>query len=224
MGMKLGKQKEESKVFPRWLAQSLSQNLNIKYDYFLRERRKPDVWVSWGKAAEHSCKSLLTFITQFRHIKIKEYPHWKFRAIYSANLINKVARSLTGQARVEFISKFLNQFSKKKELYDPISPVQLRMVYLETNRLNCYARDLDPLAKRVEPKNWVSAARRNYLQMLRTDFTNPEREFSNWDLCFKNNRAKLHRFETDLWGNCFEKNQKRMRLIEIDTSTLQEEV
>ncbi|EMY13040.1 hypothetical protein LEP1GSC043_2736 [Leptospira weilii str. Ecochallenge] len=207
---------EESKVFPRWLAQTLSQNLNIKYDYFLRERRKLDVWVSWGKAAENSCKSLLTFITQFRYDTIEKDPHWKFRAIDSANLINKVARSLTGQARVEFISKFLNQFARKKELYDPISPVQLRMVHLETNRLNCYARDLDLLAKRAKPNNWVSAARRNYLRMLRTDFTNPEREFSSWDLCFRNNRAKLHRFETDLWDRCFEKNQKRLERLDKD--------
>ncbi|OMI16875.1 hypothetical protein [Leptospira weilii] len=215
---------EESKVFPRWLAQTLSQNLNIKYQYFLRERRKADVWISWGKAAEHSCKSLLTFITQFKYIKITKDPHWKFRAIDSANLINKVARSLTGQARVEFISESLNQFSKKKELYDPISPVQLRMAHLETNRLNCYARDLDFLAKRAKPKTWVSAARRNYLRMLRTDFTNPEREFSSWDLCFKNNRAKLHRFETDLWARCFEKNRNRLELLEVDSFVLRGEL
>lgn len=114
------------------------------------------------------------------------------------------------------LNLFLNHFARKKELYDPISPVQLRMVHLETNRLTCYARDLDPLAKRSEPKTWVSAARRNYLRMLRTDFTNPEREFSGWDLCFRNNRAKLHRFETDLWDRCFEKNRKRMERIGKD--------
>ncbi|MBE0305419.1 hypothetical protein [Leptospira interrogans] len=207
---------EESKVFPRWLAQTLSQNLNIKYDYFLRERRKANVWISWGKAAENSCKSLLTFITQFKFVKIKEDPHWKFRAIYTANLINKVEISLAGHARVESISKFLNHFARKKELYDPISPIQLRMVHLETNRLNCYARDLIPSFLQTFPKNWTVAARRNYLRMLRTDFTNPEREFSSWDLCFRNNRAKLHRFETDLWDRCFEKNRKRMERIDKD--------
>ncbi|EMN69860.1 hypothetical protein LEP1GSC100_1278, partial [Leptospira interrogans serovar Bataviae str. UI 08561] len=58
MAIRSNKEKEESKVFPRWLAQTLSQNLNIKYDYFLRERRKANVWISWGKAAESSCKSL----------------------------------------------------------------------------------------------------------------------------------------------------------------------
>ncbi|WP_061250479.1 hypothetical protein [Leptospira interrogans] len=201
---------EESKVFPRWLAQTLSQNLNIKYEYFLRERRKPDVWVSWGKAAENSCKSLLTFITQFRYDTIKKDPHWKFRAMDSANLINKVARNFTGDGRVELITESLNQFVRKQELYDPISPIQLRMVHLETNRLNCYARDLIPSFLQTLPKNWTAAARRNYLRMLRTDFTNPEREFSGWDLCFRNNRAKLHRFETDHWDRCFEKNQKRL--------------
>ncbi|EQA80656.1 hypothetical protein LEP1GSC193_0402 [Leptospira alstonii serovar Pingchang str. 80-412] len=201
---------EESRIFPRWLSQTLSQNLNIKYEYFLREKRKPDVWVSWGKAAESSCKSLLTFITQFKYIKIEKDPHWKFRAIYSASLINKVTRILTGDGRVEFISESLNQFVRKDELYDPISSVQLRMVHLETNRLNCYARDLDPSFLQTFPKNWTVAARRNYLRMLRTDFTNPEREFSSWDLCFRNNRAKLHRFETDLWARCFEKNRKRL--------------
>ncbi|EKN90479.1 hypothetical protein LEP1GSC034_3781 [Leptospira interrogans str. 2003000735] len=40
----------------------------------------------------------------------------------------------------------------------------------------------------------------------------------------RNNRSKLHRFETDLWDRCFEKNRKRMRLVEIDTSILQEEI
>nr|EMN22561.1 hypothetical protein LEP1GSC063_2791 [Leptospira santarosai serovar Arenal str. MAVJ 401] len=39
---------EESRNFPRWLAQTLSQNLNIKYEYFLREKRKPNVWTSLG--------------------------------------------------------------------------------------------------------------------------------------------------------------------------------
>ncbi|WP_082280872.1 hypothetical protein [Leptospira kirschneri] len=209
---------EENRTFPRWLAQTLSQNLNIKYEYFLRERRKANVWISWGKAAESSCKSLLTFITQFRYDTIKKDPHWKFRAIYSANLINKVARNFTGDGRVELVVNFLNQFSQKNELYNPISPVQLRMVHLETNRLNCYVRDLDPLAKRAKPKSWVSAARRNYLQMLRTDFTNQEREFSSWDLCFRNNRAKLHRFETDHWDRCFEKNRKRLERIGKDSA------
>ncbi|WP_061234879.1 hypothetical protein [Leptospira interrogans] len=207
---------EENRTFPRWLAQTLSQNLNIKYEYFLRERRKANVWISWGKAAESSCKSLLTFITQFRYIKIEKDPHWKFRAMDSANLINKVARNLTGDGRVEFISESLNQFVRKQEIYDPISPVQLRMVHLETNRLNCYARDLIPSFLQTFPKNWTAAARRNYLRMLRTDFTNPEREFSSWDLCFRNNRAKLHRFETDLWNRCFEKNRKRMERIDKD--------
>ncbi|AOP35987.1 hypothetical protein A0128_08125 [Leptospira tipperaryensis] len=216
--MKLSKQEEESRQFPRWLAQTLSQNLNIKHEYFLRERRKVNLWVSWGKAAENSCKSLLTFISQFKYIKIRKDPHWKFRAIYSANLVNKVARSLTGQSRVEFIVKVLNQFARKTELYDSISPIQLRMVHLETNRLNCYARDLDFSDGRAKPKNWVSAARRNYLRALRTNFHSPEREFSGWDLCFRNNRAKLHRFETNLWDRCFEKNQKRMEVIEVNSS------
>ncbi|UZN08754.1 MULTISPECIES: hypothetical protein [Leptospira] len=207
---------EESKDFPRWLAQTLSQNLNIKYEYFLREKRKPNVWISWGKATEHSCKSLLTYITQFRFQEIKQDPHWKYRAVYASSLINKVAKSLTGQARVEFIAESLNQFVRKDELYDSINPVQLRMVHLETNRLNCYARDLDLWDERAKPKSWVSAARRNYLRMLRTDFTNPEREFSSWDLCFRNNRARLHRFETDLWACCFEKNRNRLEKIGKD--------
>ncbi|EKO24055.1 hypothetical protein LEP1GSC104_2102 [Leptospira interrogans str. UI 12621] len=153
---------EESRIFPRWLAQTLSQNLNIKYDYFLRERSKPNTWVSWGKAAENSCKSLLTFITQFRYDTIEKDPHWKFRAMDSANLINKAARNFTGDGRVEFISESLNQFVRKQEIYDPISPVQLRMVHLETNRLNCYARDLISSFLQTFPKNWTAAARRNY--------------------------------------------------------------
>lgn len=89
---------------------------------------------------------------------------------------------------------------------------------LETNRLNCYARDLMPSFLQTHPKNWASAARRNYLRMLRTDFTNPEREFSSWDLCFRNNRARLHRFETDLWACCFEKNRKRLVRIGTDSA------
>nr|WP_175597915.1 hypothetical protein [Leptospira santarosai] len=210
--------KEENRQFPRWLAQTLSQNLNIKYEYFLRERRKVNVWISWGKAMENSCKSLLTYITQFRFEEIKQDPHWKFRAIYASSLINKVAKSLTGQARIEFIAGSLNQFVRKDEFYDSINPVQLRMVHLETNRLNCYARDLGLSDERAKPKSWVSAARRNYLRMLRTDFTNPEREFSNWDLCFRNNRARLHRFETDLWACCFEKNWKRLERIGKDSA------
>ncbi len=67
---------EESKIFPRWLAQSLAQNLNRKHQFFLRENRNVPHWISWGKAAENSCKSLLTYITQFRFQEIKQDPHW----------------------------------------------------------------------------------------------------------------------------------------------------
>ncbi|EMM77307.1 hypothetical protein [Leptospira santarosai] len=201
---------EESKDFPRWLAQTLSQNLNVKYEYFLREKRKPNVWTSWGRASENSCKSLLTYITQFRFQEIKQDPHWKYRAVYASSLINKVAKSLTGQARVEFIAGSLNQFVRKDEFYDSINPVQLRMVHLETNRLNCYARDLDLSDERAKPKSWVSAARRNYLRMLRTDFSIPEREYSDWDLCFRFNRARLRRFYIDSWEECIKNNLARL--------------
>lgn len=80
-------------------------------------------------------------------------------------------------------------------MYDPISSIQLRMMHLEVNRLNCFVRDLDILDRRVKPKNWVAAARMNYLRMLRTDFRAPEREFTDWDLCFKNNRSKMIKYE-----------------------------
>ncbi len=201
---------EESKDFPRWLAQTLSQNLNVKYEYFLREKRKSNVWISWGKAAENACKALLTYITQFKFNVRKQDSYWKYKAIYASSLINKVAKSLTGQARVEFIAGSLNQFVRKDELYDSINPVHLRMVHLETNRLNCYARDLDLSDERAKPKSWVSAARRNYLRMLRTNFNVPEREYSDWDLCFHFNRARLRKFYIDPWEECIKNNLARL--------------
>ncbi|EMF91285.1 hypothetical protein LEP1GSC005_1839 [Leptospira santarosai str. ST188] len=209
---------EESKDFPRWLAQTLSQNLNIKYDYFLREKRKPNVWISWGKATENSCKSLLTYITQFRFQEIKQDPHWKYRAIYASSLINKVAINANLQKRITLVSHSLNDFVSKQEEHNPVNVIEQRMIHLEVNRIHCYTRDLKKEFEESLPKTWVQAARRNYLRMLRTDFTNPEREFSNWDLCFRNNRARLHRFETDLWACCFEKNRKRLERIGNDSA------
>ncbi|EKR91465.1 hypothetical protein LEP1GSC163_0542 [Leptospira santarosai str. CBC379] len=201
---------EESKDFPRWLAQTLSQNLNIKYEYFLREKRKPNVWTSWGKAAEHSCKSLLTYITQFRFQEIKQDPHWKFRAIYASSLINKVAINASLQKRITLVSHSLNDFSSKQEEHNPVNVIELRKIHLESNRINCYARDLKNEFEESLPKTWVQSARRNYLGMLRTDHTVPEREFSDWDLCFRFNRAKLRRLIVNPWEDCIERNLTRL--------------
>ncbi|KGE27722.1 hypothetical protein [Leptospira interrogans] len=203
---------EENRTFPRWLAQTLSQNLNIKYEYFLRERRKPDVWVSWGKAAESSCKSLLTYIAQFRFQEIK-HPHWKYRAIYGSSLINKVAINASLQRRVTLVAHLLNDFSSKQEEYHPINVIEQRMIHLEVNRIHCYTRDLKKEFEGSLPKTWVQAARRNYLRMLRTDFSIPEREYSDWDLCFRLNRARLRRFYIDPWEECIKNNLARLERI-----------
>ncbi len=201
---------EESKDFPRWLAQTLSQNLNIKYEYFLREKRKPNVWTSWGKAAENSCKSLLTYITQFKFQEIKQDPHWKYRAIDSANLINKVAINASLQKRITLVSHSLNYFSSKQEEYNPVNVIEQRMIHLEVNRIHCYTRDLKKEFEESLPKTWVQAARRNYLRMLRTDFSIPEREYSDWDLCFRFNRARLRKFYIDPWEECIKNNLVRL--------------
>ncbi|EKT86896.1 hypothetical protein [Leptospira santarosai] len=202
---------EESKDFPRWLAQTLSQNLNVKYDYFLREKRKPNVWISWGKAMENSCKSLLTYITQFRFEEIKQDPHWKYRAIYASSLINKVAINASRlQKRITLVSHSLNDFSSKQEEHNPVNVIEQRKIHLESNRINCYARDLKKEFEESLPKTWVQAARRNYLRMLRTDFSIPEREYSDWDLCFRFNRARLRRFYIDPWEECIKNNLGRL--------------
>lgn len=203
--------KDKSRIFPRWLAQTLSQNLNVKYEYFLREKREQITWISWGKAVENSCKSLLTYMTQFKYKKAETDPHWKFQAIYSANLINKMVRNLSGKGKVELVVNFLNHFSRKIELHDPINRVQLRMTHLEVNRLNCYVRDLDILGERAKPRSWVAAARRNYLRMLRSNFKVSEREFTDWDLCFRNNKAKFYRLEKRPWIVWSENNQRRIQ-------------
>ncbi|EKO34388.1 hypothetical protein [Leptospira santarosai] len=201
---------EESKDFPRWLAQTLSQNLNIKYEYFLREKRKPNVWTSWGKAAESSCKSLLTYITQFRFQEIKQDPHWKFRAIYASSLINKVAINASLEKRITLVSHLLNNFYSKQEEHNPVNVIEQRMIHLEVNRIHCYTRDLKKEFEESLPKTWVQAARRNYLRMLRTDFSIPEREYSDWDLCFRFNRARLRRFYIDPWEECIKNNLARL--------------
>ncbi|WP_032927543.1 hypothetical protein [Leptospira santarosai] len=201
---------EESKDFPRWLAQTLSQNLNIKYEYFLREKRKPNVWTSWGKAMENSCKSLLTYITQFRFQEIKQDPHWKYRAIYVSSLINKVAINASLQKRITLVSHLLNNFASKQEKHSPVNVIEQRMIHLEVNRIHCYTRDLKKEFEESLPKTWVQAARRNYLRMLRTDFSIPEREYSDWDLCFRFNRARLRRFYIDSWEECIKNNLARL--------------
>ncbi|MDI7236425.1 hypothetical protein QMM95_10055 [Leptospira santarosai] len=201
---------EESKNFPRWLAQTLSQNLNIKYEYFLREKRKPNVWTSWGKAAENSCKSLLTYITQFRFQEIKQDPHWKFRAIYASSLINKVAINASLEKRITLVSHSLNNFASKQEEHNPVNVIEQRVIHLEVNRIHCYTRDLKKEFEESLPKTWVQAARRNYLRMLRTNFNVPEREYSDWDLCFRFNRARLRKFYIDPWEECIKNNLVRL--------------
>ncbi|OLY64076.1 hypothetical protein BWD12_15460 [Leptospira santarosai serovar Bananal] len=201
---------EESKIFPRWLAQSLAQNLNRKHQFFLRENRNVPHWISWGKAAENSCKSLLTYITQFRFQEIKQDPHWKYRAIYASSLINKVAINASLQKRITLGSHSLNDFSSKQEEHNPVNVIEQRMIHLEVNRIHCYTRDLKKEFEEPLPKTWVQSARRNYLRMLRTDFSIPEREYSDWDLCFRFNRARLRRFYIDPWEECIKNNLGRL--------------
>ncbi|MDI7191042.1 hypothetical protein [Leptospira santarosai] len=201
---------EESKSFPRWLAQTFSQNLNVKYEYFLREKRKPNVWTSWGRAAESSCKSLLTYITQFRFQEIRQDPHWKYRAVYASSLINKVAVNASPQRRITLVSHSLNNFASKQEKHSPVNVIELRMIHLEVNRIHCYARDLKKEFEESLPKTWVQAARRNYLRMLRTDFRIPEREYSDWDLCFRFNRARFRKFSVKPWEECIKNNLARL--------------
>ncbi|EMO40102.1 hypothetical protein [Leptospira noguchii] len=172
---------------------------HVKYEYFLREKRKPNVWISWGKAAENSCKSILTYITQFRFQEIKQDPHWKYRAVYASSLINKVALNASPQRRITLVSHLLNNFSSKQEEHNPVNVIEQRMIHLEVNRIHCYTRDLKKEFEESLPKTWVQAARRNYLRMLRTDFSIPKREYSDWDLCFRFNRARLRRFYIDPW-------------------------
>ncbi|UZN08720.1 hypothetical protein M5D10_07255 [Leptospira santarosai] len=206
----MNKQEEESRDFPRWLAQTLSQNLNVKYEYFLREKRKPNVWISWGKATENSCKALLTYITQFKFNVRKQHPYWKYKTIYASSLINKVAVNASPQKRIQLVADLLNTYANKQEEYRPVNVIELRKIHLESNRINCYARDLKKEFEESLPKTWVQAARRNYLRMLRTDFSIPEREYSDWDLCFRFNRARLRRFYIDPWEECIKNNLGRL--------------
>ncbi|ALO25277.1 hypothetical protein [Leptospira borgpetersenii] len=200
----------ESKEFPRWLAQTLAQNLDRKYHFFLRENRNEPTWITWGKAAEDACKSLLTYITQFKFKEIKLDPHWKYRSIYASNLINKVAINSSPKRRIELISDLINNFARKQEDYHPVNPLEQRMIHLEANRINCYARDLKKDFEASLHKTWVQAARRNYLRMLRTDFTSPEREFTDWDLCFRFNRARINSLSVSSWTECIKKNFLRL--------------
>ncbi|EKO34189.1 hypothetical protein [Leptospira santarosai] len=201
---------EESKVFPRWLAQSLAQNLNRKHQFFLRENRNGSVWISWGKAAENACKALFTYITQFKLNVRKQDPYWKYKAIYASSLINKVAVNASPQKRIQLVTDLVNSYANKQGEYNSGNVIELRKIHLESNRINCYARDLKKEFEESLPKTWVQAARRNYLRMLRTDYDFPEREFSDWDLCFRFNRARLRRLSVNPWEECIERNLVRL--------------
>ncbi|EKS06773.1 hypothetical protein [Leptospira santarosai] len=200
--------KKESKTFPRWLANTLSKNFEIKYHFFLRENRAVrKIWTPWSKTAEFSIKSFITYEKQFKIRRNDRNLYWKFRAIQSANLVNKVYINNSNEKRAELSFESLNIFARKKDLHISADPIQRRMVHLETNRLNCFVRDLKFSNERKKPKNWVEAAKQNYLRILRTDFFALYREFTNWDLCYKNSDSKLRKFELTLWLNCFKKNR-----------------
>ncbi|WP_061206883.1 hypothetical protein [Leptospira santarosai] len=199
---------KESKAFPRWLANTLSKNFEIKYHFFLREKRTVrKIWTPWSKAAEFSSKNFLTYIKQFQMCKNEKDTYWKYRAIQSANLVNKVYVNNSDRKGTELSTESLNMFAGKKDLHVSVDPIQRRMIHLETNRLNCFSRDLKFSNIRKRPKNWVETAKQNYLRILRTDFFVLNREFTNWDLCYKNSDSKLRKFELKLWLNCFKKNR-----------------
>ncbi|WP_016756074.1 hypothetical protein [Leptospira santarosai] len=184
--------KREGKTFPRWLANTLSKNFEIKYHFFLREKRAVKKnWTPWSKAVEFSIKSLLTYKKQFKKRRNDRNPYWKYRAIQAANLVNKVYVNASDKKRAKLSAESLNTFARKKDLRISVDPIQKRMIHLEANRLNCFVRDLKFSNERKRPQNWVGTAKQNYLRILRTDFIALNREFTNWDLCYKNNRYWL---------------------------------
>ncbi|ONF90882.1 hypothetical protein BWD14_19095 [Leptospira santarosai] len=184
--------KRESKSFPRWLANTLSKNFEIKYHFFLRENRTVrKAWTPWSKAAEFSIKSFITYERQFKTRRNNRKLYWKYRSIQSANLVNKVYINNSDRKRTELSAESLNTFARKKDLRISVDPIQRKMAHLETNRLNCFAIDLEFLNERKRPQNWVETAKQNYLRILRTDFFLLNREFTNWNLCYKNNRGRL---------------------------------
>ncbi|WP_004471991.1 hypothetical protein [Leptospira santarosai] len=184
--------KRESKTFPRWLANTLSKNFEIKYHFFLREKRAVKKnWTPWSKAVEFSIKSLLTYKKQFKKRRNDRNPYWKYRAIQAANLVNKVYVNASDKKRAKLSAESLNIFARRKDLHVSVDPIQRRMIHLDTNRLGCFVRDFNFSDERKKPKNWIEAAKQNYLRILRTDFFIFNREFTNWELCYKNNRGRL---------------------------------
>lgn len=198
--------KKESKTFPRWLANTLSKNFEIKYHFFLRENRTVrKAWTPWSKAAEFSIKSFITYEKQFKTRRNSRNLYWKCRAIQSANLVNKVYVNNNNEKRAKLSAESLNMFARKEDLRVSFDLIQRRMIHLETNRLNCFARDLKFSNERKTPKNWVETAKQNYLRILRTNFFTLNREFTNWDMCYKNSRSKLQKLNQNPWIVCFAK-------------------
>ncbi|EMP82334.1 hypothetical protein LEP1GSC162_0099 [Leptospira santarosai str. CBC1531] len=104
----------------------------------------------------------------------------------------------------------MNDFSSKQKAHNPVNVIEQRKIHLESNRINCYARDLKKEFEEPLPKTWVQSARRNYLRMLRTDFSISEREYSDWDLCFRFNRARFRKFSVKPWEECIKNNLGRL--------------
>ncbi|MCR1795540.1 hypothetical protein [Leptospira sp. id769339] len=208
---------KEDEVFPGWLAKTISENLNRRYLFFLREKRPGDKWISWAKCAQDSHKKFIVYLRRKEPKEVHKDPHWKYRIIKSISLLEKVVTNNQSERRFDTVIRTLNKVASTSPNPNTFDKLFLRTNHLETNKLNGFVAGFKNADREIKAKRWPIAAHRNTLRMMRTEFPDLTRSKSDWEICFKQCRANLSSFQEDEWTKAFEKNRKKFeRLFDND--------
>ncbi|MCR1795775.1 hypothetical protein [Leptospira sp. id769339] len=201
--------KRRNEKFPGWLAQSISDNLNKKHSFFLREKPKETKWVSWGQPILNAQKNFIVYLKRKLPENIHKDPYWKYRAIQAIFLIEKVVVNSQSERRLSYVIKNLNDFASNPPKFDSSDKLFLRTSHLETNKLNGFVSGFRNASRDIKAKKWPTSAHRNTLRMIRTEFPDLTRSKSDWDICSKQAKANLSHFQDSEWINAFEKNRNK---------------
>ncbi|TGM12983.1 hypothetical protein EHQ81_12065 [Leptospira selangorensis] len=205
--------KRRNEKFPGWLVQSISDNVDKKHSFFLREKSKETKWISWGQCIQNSQKNFIVYLKRKSPENIHKDPHWKYRAIRAIFLIEKVVINNQSERRLSYVIKKLNDFASNPPKFDSSDKLFLRTTHLETNKLNGFVSGFQNADRDIKAKSWPTAARRNTLRMMRTKFPDLTRSKSDWDICFKQCRANLSHYQESELIKAFAKNRNKFERL-----------
>lgn len=184
----------------------ITENLNAKNNYYLREEKQTEEWIPWSVAATRAAQK---FSMQFRRLSTtrSEDKHinssWKNRFFYLITLFRRHSAKINKKRYILRIADSLNNFSFFKSPYDSDRKLFSYSAFLESSKLNAYNRELNLADDQQIYTKWSQAVKLNCNNLNRVFSLNPIRELSAWDHCYHRSEIGLKTFVSDSWEQSF---------------------